>query len=138
MPTEISLPFRVDTAGRVVTTSDPDEQVRQHVFALINTHPEERAMVPGYGVDTHAFVFETEEDEESVAAQVFAVVGSAFEEWEPGVQVTGSRLNSSPHGDRQEVLVEYSRRDAADSGTVANANLAVIGPGGVVRDIVRG
>lgn len=138
MPTEISLPFRVDTAGRVVTTSDPDEQVRQHVFALLNTHPDERAMVPGYGVETSNYVFETENDDGDVSSQVYTMISGAFEEWEPGVQITGARLSGTPDGVRQEVSIEYSRRDAADSGTIANANVAVIGLGGTVRDIVRG
>lgn len=138
MPTEISLPFRVDSAGRVVTTSDPDEQVRQHVFALLNTHPEERAAVPGYGVETNNFVFETGDADEEVSSQVFTMVNGAFSTWEPGVQITGAVLASSEGGEVQQVTVGYSRKDAADSGTIANANVAVIGAGGSVREIVRG
>lgn len=47
MSSEINVPFRVDGNGRVVTASNPDAQIRLHVLALLNTIPEERAMVPG-------------------------------------------------------------------------------------------
>lgn len=136
MPTELAVPFRLDGTGRVVTTSDPDEQVRQHVLSLINTTPEERAMVPGYGTDLNSLLFE-EEDE--VEAQVSIRIKDAMRNFEPGVELlsVGADPNSSEDGIAR-VSMEYRRLDAPDSATLANANVAVVGANGVVREVVRG
>lgn len=137
MPSEINVPFRVDGNGRVVTTSDPDAQVRLHVLALLNTTPAERAMVPGYGVDTVGLLF-GDPDGDEVAAQAATMIRDGFTEWEPGVSLLRAEADEDSEGNLAVVNVEYARRDAADSGTVANANTAIIGANGVVRDIVRG
>jgi phage baseplate assembly protein W len=136
MPTEIAVPFRLDGNGRVVTTSDPDAQVRQHVLALINTIPEERAMVPGYGTDLLGVVFE---DEEEVEAQVSIRVKDSMRVHEPGVELI--RAAADPESSDEgfaKVSLEYRRLDAPDSATLANANMAVVGANGVVREVVRG
>lgn len=135
MPTEIAVPFRLDGNGRVVTTSDPDEQVRQHVLALINTTPEERAMVPGYGTDLNGVLFE---DEDEVEAQVSIRIKDALRLHEPGVELI-SMIADPTNGDgAARVSMEYRRLDAPDSATLANANVAVVGANGVVREVVRG
>jgi phage baseplate assembly protein W len=136
MATEIAVPFRLDGNGRVVTTSDPDAQVRQHVLALINTIPEERAMVPGYGTDLLGVMFE---DEEEVEAQVALRVKDSMRSHEPGVEL----ISVAPDKQVSEegfarVSMEYRRMDAPDSATLANANVAVVGINGEVREVVRG
>jgi phage baseplate assembly protein W len=138
MPSEIAIPFRMDGNGRVVTTSDPDSQVRLHVLALLNTLPRERAMVPGYGVDSVRMVF-SDLDEEDVATQTTVMVRDAFKEWEPGVGLTTANVIPTRQGDGvAAVNVQYRRLDAADSGTVVNSNSAIIGANGSVREYVRG
>lgn len=138
MPAEINVPFRVDGNGRVVTTSDPDAQVRLHVLALLNTIPEERAMVPGYGTNTISLVF-GDQDGDDVATQAALMARDAFAVWEPGVELIRAEANEKDSEDNWAVVdIEYRRRDAADSGTVANANTAIIGANGQVREVVRG
>jgi phage baseplate assembly protein W len=136
MAVEIAVPFRLDGNGRIVTTSDPDAQVRQHVLALINTIPEERAMVPGYGTDLLGVLFE---DEEEVEAQVTLRIKDSMRAFEPGVEL----INVTPDKQVSEdgfarVSMEYRRMDAPDSATLANANVAVVGINGEVREVVRG
>ena len=138
MPSEISVPFRVDGNGKVITTSNPDAQVRLHVLALLNTIPEERAMVPGYGVNTVGLMFENPGGDE-IATQVATLVRDGFRVWEPGVDLIRAVPDiSASDDDFSKVEVEYRRLDAADSGTVANSNTAIIGANGKVREIVRG
>lgn len=138
MSSEIAVPFRLDTTGRVVTTDDPDAQVRLHVLALLNTTPEERVMVPGYGTPITGLVF-GDPDGDEVAAQASLMVRDAFRRHEPGVDLVKADPN---YGASQENLamidVEYRRLDAPDSGDLVNANTAIIGANGVVREIVRG
>lgn len=136
MPTELAVPFRLDGNGHVVTISDPDAQVRQHVLALINTIPEERAMVPGYGTDLMGVIFE---DEDEVEAQVSLRIRDSMRAFEPGVELI--RVSPDPMESGQgfaKVSLEYRRLDAPDSATLANANVAVVGVNGVVREVVRG
>lgn len=138
MPQEINIPFRVDGTGRVVTTSDPDAQVRLHVLALLNTTPAERPMVPGYGTNTLSLVF-GDPDGDEVAAQAAIMIQDAFAEHEPGVELVKAEASERDSEENWAVIdVDYRRRDAADSGTVANANEAIIGANGTVREVVRG
>ena len=138
MPSEIDVPFRLDGNGRVVTTDNPDAQVRLHVLALLNTTPSERAMVPGYGTDLTSLLFD-DADADEVATQASLRIRQAMKDFEPGVDL----IKANPNFDDSEenysfIDVEYRRLDAPDSAAVANANLAVIGANGVVREIVRG
>lgn len=137
MPSEIALPFHLGLDGRVVMVSDPDAQIRQHVWALINTQPAERVTVPGYGVPTMDLVFEGN-DGDDVATLATTMITEAMETHEPGVLLQGVTVNPDTEENLAKVDVLYARRDAADSGTVANANEAIIGASGVVREVVRG
>jgi phage baseplate assembly protein W len=134
--TELAVPFRLDGNGRVVTVSDPDAQVRLHVRALVGTIPEERAMVPGYGTNLTGVLFD---DEDEVEAQVALRVKDAMKAHEPGVELLSVTPDpdTSAHG-FAKVSLEYRRLDAPDSATLANANVAVIGVNGEVREVVRG
>lgn len=137
MPTEISVPFNIGSDGRVVTTSDPDAQVRLHVLALINTSPIERVMVPGYGIPLTNLMF-SDLDNEEVTAQMQTMITSGFQTWEPGVRLDDVVASDDSGGNLAALDVHYSRKDAADSGTTANTNSAIIGANGEVREIVRG
>lgn len=138
MPSEIDVPFRLDGNGRVVKTDHPDDQVRLHVLALLNTGPSERAMVPGYGTELVSLVF-SDPDGDAVATQASLMVRESMRLYEPGVDLIRVAPNSVDSGGNLASLdVDYRRLDAADASTVANANTAVIGSNGVVREIVRG
>lgn len=137
MPSEIAVPFRVDLNGRVVSTSNPDAQVRQHVLALINTTPEERLMVPGYGVNLVGLTFGGS-DPEDVATQASLRIQDAMAVHEPGVELLSTTPEMNEDGNIAQVSVEYRRLDAPDSAAAANANTAIIGASGVVREVIRG
>lgn len=138
MPSEIAVPFRLDSNGRVVTVDHPDAQVRQHVLALLNTTPVERAMVPGYGTDLVSLVF-SDPDGDEVATQATLMVRDAMAVHEPGVGLIKAQPNFDRSGENvASIEVEYQRLDAADTPAVANANTAIIGANGTVREIVRG
>lgn len=55
---EISLPLRVDSAGRVATVSTTVAKAIQHLLSLALTAPGERVMRPNYGVGIQQLVFE--------------------------------------------------------------------------------
>lgn len=135
MAVEIAVPFRLDGRGHVVTVSDPDAQVRQHVFALVATHPEERAMVPGYGTNLTGLLFE---DEDEVETQVTLRVQESMTRHEPGVDLISVVPDNIGGDGSANVTVNYRRLDAPDVSTIANANMAVIGVNGEVREVVRG
>lgn len=139
MPTEIAIPFRLDGNGHVVTVTDLDAQVYQHVAALLGTHPDERPMVPGYGTDLTPLMF-ADIDTEEVASQVTIRARAAIQAYEPGVELLSVEAADTDKDDvgLRPVALEFRRLDAPDSSTVANANMAVIGTNGVVREIVRG
>lgn len=139
MPSEIAVPFRVDRDGRIVTTSNQDAQARLHVLALVNTNPLERAAVPGYGVTLGDLLFEGM-DPEAVSSSAEVLLTTAFATWEPGIQINQVTGEENSPGDGVAVVnVDYSRRDASDTDVaVANANVAIIGANGVVREVVRG
>lgn len=136
MTVELAIPFHLSSTGSLASISDSDAQVRQHVFALVNTVPTERVTVPGYGVNLQALLFENlEPDEAGIQSQT--LISTAMRTWEPGVELTSTEA----HGEDDNVAVvdvRYRRKDAADSGTAANANTVLISAGGVVREIVRG
>ena len=138
MTSEIAVPFRLDTSGRVVMTDDPDDRVHLHVLALLNTSPTERMLVPGYGTEINSLVF-ADPDGDAVAAQAALLVRDAFRTYEPGVDL----VSADPDYDKSQenlalINVEYRRLDAPDSAAVVSANTAIIGANGTVREIVRG
>lgn len=139
MPSEISVPFRIGRDRRVVTVSDTDAQIRQHVRALVNTHPNERAGVPGYGVPLNTTLFEGMDPEE-IGTMAEVMLRQGFEDWEPGLELQQVTPDEQESYDNKAVLdVRYARRDAADTNVgVANSNTAIIGANGTVREAVRG
>lgn len=59
---EIALPFRLDSRGRVATTSNPDVVGRQHLTTFLLTQPGERLMRPDHGTPVRESVFEPLDD----------------------------------------------------------------------------
>lgn len=93
-------------------------------------------MVPGYGTNLMGLLFD---DEDEVEAQVALRVKDSMRAYEPGVELISVTPDpaSSDEG-FAKVSLEYRRLDAPDSATLANANVAVIGTNGEVREVVRG
>lgn len=137
MSSEISIPFRLGLDGRVVNETDSDKQIRQHVLALVGTEPGERIMLPSYGVPTLSQVFAP--DDALTQQMLTHNVQNALTQWEPGVQVVSvTSAATSPNDGTAGVSVEYTRVDGPDSGSARHLNVALISPGGRVREVVRG
>ncbi len=136
MSVELAVPFHLSSTGKLATVTNPDAQVKQHVWALVNTYPPERVTVPGYGVNLPPLLFENM-DAEDVGIQVRRLVTDAMGVWEPGVELTS--VQPSVEGDSVAVVnLGYARKDAADSNTAANSNTVIIGANGTVREVIRG
>lgn len=58
MDREISLPFRVDSQGRVATTTDPSVRAKQHLLTFLLTRPDERVARTGFGSQLQDSLFE--------------------------------------------------------------------------------
>jgi phage baseplate assembly protein W len=138
MSSEIAIPFRLGLNGRVVAEDDPDKQIRQHVLALVATEPGERIMLPSYGVPTISQVFEPGDFQ--TGQLLTHHVEQALNTWEPGVRVISvGPSNTSPGDGTSGVNVEYQRADGPDVNTTArHLNVALISPGGRVREVIRG
>lgn len=138
MPIEIAIPFRLDPGGGVASTSNPNEQIRNHVMSLINTEPWERPMLADYGIPLDEQLFEN--DDVAVAAELADMVRNSMATWEPGVAVHSIQPVASETGDGLATVdVRYVRTDAPTSGLGGSGtNVAVIRVGGHVDEVVRG
>lgn len=95
-------------------------------------------MVPGYGTNLIGLVF-NDPDGDAVAESASIMIKQAMATWEPGVGLVRAAADADRSQDDMAIIdVEFRRLDAADSGTAVNANMAVIGANGAVREIVRG
>lgn len=137
MPSEIAIPFRLDSSGRISVTSNPNDQIRQHVLSLINTAPTERAVLIDYGVPLEEEVFEN--DDVAVATDLQNTISQAFKTWEPGIGLLGVTMDQDRTGNgTAAVNVKYLRTDAPDTAVRGDGyNTAVIRVGGHVDEVVR-
>lgn len=137
MPNEIAIPFALDKSGAVKATSDPNEQIRNHVMSLINTEPSERAVLIDYGVPLEEQLFEN--DDVAVATELADYINHAMAKWEPGVVVQRVAPVPDRSGNGLSMVdVRYMRVDAPDNELSKNTNVAVIRIGGHVDEVVRG
>lgn len=58
--TEILFPFQIDASGRVSSTNDPNQIVRQRIEQIVFTMFNERVMRPDFGSGAMEFLFEGE------------------------------------------------------------------------------
>lgn len=136
MAIEILVPFGLDNAGHVVTTTDPDVIVQQHVEALIETNPGERVMIPDYGVATRAFVFGPDNGD-IVTTSLVNAVSTAIATWEPSVTVNNiTALPVAGEFGAAAVQVEYTPAAVSMYTVVQQATILVGGT--VVTDPATG
>lgn len=119
-PLEISFPFRVAPSGQIAVESDPDQQVMNHLVALVGTQPTERTMLTNYGVPTMLSIFEP--DDEFIGQQLLTTIQNAVALWEPGVQILSVSLDASNQTQGVVAInVEYTRVNAG-ANTPINPN----------------
>lgn len=141
MPIEIAIPFALAPGGGIASTSDPNEQIRNHVMSLINTEPFERPVLVDYGVPLDEQLFEN--TDEAVATELADYITNAMAKWEPGVVIQSIAPVASETGHGVATVdVRYQRVDAPESNLGgaqgSNTNVAVIRIGGHVDEVVRG
>ena len=138
MPSEISIPFRLNGSGQIATETVPNAQVRQHVMSLLNTQPGERVVYSDYGVPLADSLFEADS---AVTQELPDIIDTAFARWEPGVQLTAvnPETTDNPWDGAVNVNISYLRTDAPDTTVPATTtNVAVVSPGGAVTEVIRG
>lgn len=138
MSSEIMVPFQLGANGAIAQVSDPDSQVRLHVMSLVNTEPGERVVISNYGVPLTSLLFESHQ----LAEQgVYTDIEEAASYWEPGVTIQATIDDSQGDNDSTVLMnLSYSRNDspALDGSTPTHTNTVVVGPGGVISQVVRG
>lgn len=137
MPLEIDIPFRLDHSGKVLATSDPNRQIRNHVMSLVNTNPGERPIIRDYGVPLLRSLFETGTN--TVAGMLGTTIRTAMAKWEPGVRLLSvNPVPTDNTGGTVIVDVQYERIDAPNTTGSGSTNYASIRVGGHVSEVVRG
>lgn len=84
--TQILLPFQLGYDNTIATTSDPSVITQQHVDSLVSTVQGERVMLPAYGLNLAGIVFGGNDPVLQNLLQ--NEVTAAFQQWEPGIQLT--------------------------------------------------
>lgn len=102
----ISLPFRLDSYGRVATSTDLSKIWQDRVRTVIATAVGERVMRPTFGSSLPANLFDA-----VVMAPGFADgnLRAAFLEWLPGIEYEGSELVEVEGGDGSFALNVFYR-----------------------------
>lgn len=121
---EISLPFRLDSMGRIATTDDPLETARQHLTSYLVTLPGERVMRPSFGTAIRDYVFELLDPlqmtlmMERVKNRVSADV--------PDVTLAQISASADDSAEAQLVLnVEFALRLGAGQGAMSSTTISV-------------
>lgn len=121
---EIVLPFRVDSKGRIATTTDPEAIGKQHLTTFLLTQPGERIMRPDFGTPLRSAVFEPLD---SVTAQL--LLTRAQEKVQQHVpDVVLRRLLSSTDSDQAalRLTVEFALSVGTGEG-VARSTTIILG-----------
>lgn len=139
MPAELLHPFAIGPDGALATTDDPDKQVRQRVFSLLGTEPGERVMLSDYGIPTRSLLFEP--GNALIAERLEEETRMQMDRYEPGVLVNSVAAIHSPEGSGiAKVALDYVRRESPTTpyNLTRQSNVAVIGVGGTVTEVIRG
>ncbi|MGW0060352.1 GPW/gp25 family protein [Streptosporangium sandarakinum] len=137
-PIGIDLPFRFDSSGHAVTTTDVDRMIRQRLIGIIGTNPGERVMIPQLGVGVARMVFET--DAATVVAELTTDISYQASRYEPTVAIR--EIIPYPDAAKGEARldVRYARTDTPASGMSGSrfVHRAVVGAGGLISEVRGG
>ncbi|GAA2322235.1 hypothetical protein GCM10010149_89230 [Nonomuraea roseoviolacea subsp. roseoviolacea] len=137
-PVAIDQPLRFGPGGQLVTTRDVPHQIYQRLLAIIATNPTERVMMPTFGVGVARMVFEP--DPEAVTAELARDVNDQAAQYEPGAVIT--KLEPHPEASKGMAMLDvgFRRTDtpAAPTREARYVHRGVVGPGGMLREVIRG
>lgn len=126
MSIELLTPFQLTSSGGVAVTTVPDQQVQQHLQALVSTNPGERVMQPRYGVPLADYLFGLDTDQ--TAAAVSNDISAAVVKWEPSVNIQHVRtLISDTSQGLLSIDVDYSPGSVAPSPSVVSTCTILVG-----------
>jgi phage baseplate assembly protein W len=111
----ISLPFRVDGYGRIVTTTEPSKIWADRTKAAVTTPLGSRIMRPSYGCLTPLQLFSNTED---AAVSVDTDISATFSKWLPDLSYDGVSVIDSPDSGEVLVTVSYSLPSSLQSDNV--------------------
>ena|SRR5215207_1539969 len=101
-----SFPVRPGPTGRL-SFSAGEEKIRQSIWLIMSTAPDERQMRPGFGCGIHDLVFEP--NTAALRGLVQTRVREALVRWEPRIDVTDVRVESEPEA-RNYMLIRIDYR----------------------------
>lgn len=122
---EIALPFRVDSKGRIATTTDPATMGRQHLTTFLLTQPGERIMRPEFGSPLRESVFEVLDE---VTAQLLLTrTQERIEEHVSTVRLQS--MSSTPDSDQAalRLTVEFALAVGAGEGVTRSTTITLGG-----------
>lgn len=115
MPRVISFPFRLDPTGSIATVEqDSDAEIDEQIAVAMSTRPGERIQVPGFGTADPAFVgFEG------------GALQRHCDDFGPDVEIMNVKT-ARPVDGREEVVINWVRRDDASLDTLDTTDLAEV------------
>ena len=135
MSTQIAIPFALANDGTIAVETILDRQVRQRVDAVVGTEPQERVMLPDFGVPGKSLLFES--NDQPTEQLLTTAVTNSLASYEPGVTVTA--VNSVQTDDGVAgVEVDYVLTQGQTSASYASTNTATIYSTGTVVEEVQG
>ncbi|GHB52505.1 hypothetical protein GCM10010331_45160 [Streptomyces xanthochromogenes] len=131
MSKQLSVPFSLDSSGKVAVVEHPDRQLAQRVRAVVATSPTERVMQPDFGTDLRAFLFASNDAITRDALR--HTVQASTSRWEPKAVVKA--IEPVMREDEQgiaDVFVDIGYSNTDPEATSAQPEDIVIRPGGRV------
>jgi phage baseplate assembly protein W len=104
----LAFPLGVDRRGRIALAHGEDD-IEQALQIILGTAPGERPMRPEFGCGIHRYVFDVVDAE--TLGRMELEISRAIERWEPRVDLTGVRFDTSTALDgRLEITIDYRVR----------------------------
>ncbi|MFE9412346.1 GPW/gp25 family protein [Streptomyces sp. NPDC006704] len=131
MSKQLSVPFSLDSSGKIAEVENPDRQMSQRVRAVVATSPTERVMQPEFGTDLRAFLFAS--NDSITRDAIRHTVQASTSRWEPKAVVKA--VEPVMREDEQgiaDVLVDIGYSNTDPEATSKRAEDIVVRPGGRV------
>lgn len=127
----LSIPFGVDSLGRIGFSTDPAKQVADRLVSIVGTIPGERVMRPTYGVPTTSYLFAS--NDSVTLARLRNDVEAAIAKYEPKVKVADLNYAQDPGTGVLGLLLSFTLI-GSEQGDLA-VHTAFIQTGGTVNDV---
>jgi len=106
MGLSLDIPFRIDGAGRVASTTDPNRQLELRLRNLIATAPAERVMRNDYGTGVGSMIFDV--NDSMHISSLVTTIRDNIRVWEPDVLLDDIEVVSQdPAGGMVELVIVY-------------------------------